>query len=82
MCNNAVMKLEDYLLENSLTLSDFSGRCGVSAPTIFRIKNKQVVPSKSTMVAILEATDGLVTPNDLVGLHGRASLIYSEKEKQ
>lgn len=74
------MKLEDYLTSKSLTLAKFSERCGVSAPTIYRIKNQQVVPSKSTMVAILEATDGLVTPNDLVDLHGRASLINSEKE--
>ena len=68
------MKLEDYLTTNSLTLAQFSDQCGVSAPTIYRIKNKQVVPSKSTMVAILEATDGQVTPNDLVDLHGWGSL--------
>ena len=68
------MKLEDYLTTNSLTLAQFSDQCGVSAPTIYRIKNQQVVPTKTTMVAILEATDGLVTPNDLVDLHGRESL--------
>ena len=68
------MKLEDYLTTNALTLTKFSEQCGVSAPTIYRIKNQQVVPTKSTMVAILEATGGLVTPNDLVDLHGRESL--------
>ena len=73
------MKLEDYLTTNALTLAQFSDQCGVSAPTIFRIKNQQVVPTKSTMVAILEATDGKVTPNDLVDLHGRQSLTNKEK---
>lgn len=72
--------MEDFLTSNALTLAQFSKRCGVSAPTIYRIKNQQVVPTKSTMVAILAATDGQVTPNDLVDLHGRASLNISKKD--
>lgn len=74
------MKLEEYLTLNALTLAQFSDQCGVSPPTIHRIKNQQVVPTKSTMVAILEATGGLVTPNDLVDLHGRESLNTNSKE--
>jgi transcriptional regulator with XRE-family HTH domain len=62
------MKLFDYLATHSIPANDFAQRVGTTAATISRIANGQVMPRKALMVAILQETEGQVTPNDLFGL--------------
>lgn len=63
------MHLRDFLEENGLNLAEFGSLVGTTGATICRIVNGQV-PRRDLMVRIHEATNGLVTPNDLVGLYG------------
>lgn len=63
------MHLRDFLDENGLNLAEFGNLVGTTGATICRIVNGQV-PRRDLMVRIHQATNGLVTPNDLVGLHG------------
>lgn len=60
------MMLNDYLTTNKLTLAQFAARTGVSASTVFRIRDGVVLPSLRTIQAIEAATGGLVTRIDLI----------------
>ncbi len=62
------MRLIDYLTTHSIPANDFAERVGTTAATISRIANGQVMPRKELMAAILQETEGQVTPNDLFGV--------------
>lgn len=60
------MKLDEYLNVNGISGAAFAERIGVNAATVYRIKTGRVFPHRSTLAAIVEATGGAVTANDLV----------------
>ena len=59
------MTLKEYLDLNNISLKAFGDRCGVSAATILRARDGVVIPSRKTVKAIVNATDGQVTPGDV-----------------
>lgn len=63
---NVTMTLKDYLIQNRLSLKAFADICGVSAPTILRARDGVNMPSRRTLRAIVEATNGEVSIQDLV----------------
>lgn len=68
------MDLKAYLEDNAIGVRAFARQCGVSAATIKRVRDSEVVPSRSTMKKIVEATDAQVTVNDLMSaIHEEAS---------
>lgn len=50
-------------------MASFATTVGTTAATISRVSDGVVVPRKELMKRIYAASDGLVTPNDLVGLY-------------
>ena len=60
------MTLDEYLTTNGISGAAFAERIGVNAATVYRIKTGRVFPHRSTLAAIVEATEGAVTANDLV----------------
>jgi len=62
------MKLNDFLSTNDLTMAEFASDVGTTTATISRIADRSVMPRRSLIQRIYDATDGLVTPNDLAGL--------------
>ena len=68
------MNLKAYLDDNTIGVRAFARRCGLSAATIKRVRDSEVVPSRSTMRKIVEATDGQVTVHDIMSaIHAEAS---------
>lgn len=63
------MKLNDFLKSKGISMARFSLTVETTTATISRIADGTVVPRRDLMHRIYRATDGLVTPNDLVGLH-------------
>lgn len=84
------MKLNDFLYVRCISKSSFAERIGTTTATVSRIGSGLVVPRRELLQRIHEQTDGLVTPNDLTGLHcekrcweqsaGRSSEHPQEKE--
>jgi len=64
-----MMKLNDFLTTERISVAAFADIVGTTTATISRVADGIVVPRKALMGRIYEATSGLVTPNDLVGLH-------------
>ena len=63
------MTLNEYLDRKSLSIRRFAETSGVSAATVCRIVNGGVfVPRRETRKAIVDATKGVVTNADLLGL--------------
>jgi DNA-binding transcriptional regulator YdaS (Cro superfamily) len=60
------MQLSEYLQSTGEDIPSFAKRIKRDVSTVYRIINKQVMPSRATMHAISKATDGKVTPNDLL----------------
>jgi transcriptional regulator with XRE-family HTH domain len=60
------MTLKEYLEQNGLSLKAFGDRCGLSAPTILRARDGVNMPSRRTLKAIVGATHGAVTIQDLI----------------
>lgn len=60
------MTLKEYLDRNELSLRAFAKRCGVSAPTILRVRDGLHMPSRKTLKAIVDATDGAVKIHNLI----------------
>lgn len=60
------MTLRDYLDQNRLSLKAFGDLCGLSAPTVLRIRDGRNIPSRKTLNAIVRATGGVVTVQDLI----------------
>lgn len=63
------MKLNDFLTSNDTSMARFAQTVDTTTATISRIADGAVVPRRDLMHRIYKATNGLVTPNDLVGLH-------------
>jgi DNA-binding transcriptional regulator YdaS (Cro superfamily) len=73
------MKLKTYLTSEGIGVRAFARTCGVSAATIKRVRDSEVVPSRTTMTKIVTATGGLVTVHDLMSaIHDEAT----EQSKQ
>ena len=60
------MDLNQYLLLNGISVRAFARACGTSASSIVRIRRREVIPTLRVMEAIHTATNGQVTPADLV----------------
>ena len=58
------MKLETYLSENKITVSQFAQTIGRSAATVSRITRNLNQPNSKTMLRIKKETGGAVLPND------------------
>lgn len=63
------MNLDEYLTTNGISGADFARTIGVNPATVFRIRTGRVFPHRSTMAAIIEATEGNVTANDLMSIN-------------
>ncbi len=62
------MGLSDFLDRHNLSLRVFAKACGVSASSIHRVRNGQVIPNRRLLEAIYRETGGQVTPADLIGV--------------
>lgn len=71
------MKLDAWINDVGTTAAAFSQRVGVSHSTVSRWLSGKVLPSPRTMRLITAATDGLVTPNDMLSL-GMNVIVESE----
>lgn len=60
------MTLKEYLKQNNLSLKVFGDRCGLSAPTVLRARDGINIPSRRTLQAIVTATGGMVSIQDLI----------------
>ena len=58
------MDLRQYLSERDLTLATFGDAIGVSRVAVSRYVRGLRMPSPAVMRAIMDATEGEVTPND------------------
>ena len=65
---NKLMTLKDYLTQNNLSLKVFGDRCGLSAPTVLRARDGINIPSRRTLQAIVTATNGAVSIQDLISV--------------
>lgn len=73
-----IMTLKEYLDHHKLSLKTFGEQCGVSPATVLRARDGIVLPSRKTMRAIVDATGGRVTVDDLVSADERTR--NNEKE--
>ncbi len=62
------MHLSTYLKEKNLQVAQFAKLIGRSPATVYRLKKGDTKPDEQTMVRIIEATKGHVTPNDFFGV--------------
>lgn len=60
------MTLDDYLKTHSVSGPAFAERIGVDPATVYRIRKGHVLPHRRTIVAIIQATDGLVGLGDFI----------------
>jgi len=60
------MKLDDYLRSKRVTNDDFAVVLGYDRSTVSRLRRRLLEPSAEMARRIYRATDGLVTPNDLI----------------
>ncbi len=63
------MKLNDFLIAEGTSMGQFAKAVGTTTATVSRIADGTVVPRRALMKRINQATGGLVTPNDLVGIY-------------
>ncbi len=76
------MTLGNSLVSRNTSMAAFAAMVDTTTATISRVADGSVVPRKDLMRRIHDATDGLVTPNDLTGLHGNErAKIDVEKEE-
>ena len=67
------MTLKEYLDQNKLSLKVFGDRCGLSAPTVLRARDGINIPSRRTLQAIVTATAGQVSIQDLISVDDEAA---------
>ncbi|AUR00791.1 hypothetical protein PhaeoP88_03470 [Phaeobacter inhibens] len=60
------MTLDDYLTTHSISGPVFAAQIGVDPATVYRIRKGRVLPHRRTILAIIEATEGLVGLSDLL----------------
>jgi plasmid maintenance system antidote protein VapI len=58
--------LDRYLTENDITSREFAERIGVSQPAMSRLRNCKARITIDMAQRILVATEGELTPNDLI----------------
>lgn len=63
------MELNDFLISKGISMAAFADTVGTTTATISRVSDSIVIPRRDLMRRIHEASGGLVTPNDLVGLY-------------
>lgn len=66
------MKLREYLIKNRMTKEQFAEKCGLGVNSIYRYIRRDV-PSDSNIQTIVDATEGQVTVEDLLGAHDEKS---------
>lgn len=62
------MLLQDWLSQEDFSYAQFAGCVSRTAEAVRRYANGERIPDRETMVAIVHATDGHVTPNDFYGV--------------
>jgi transcriptional regulator with XRE-family HTH domain len=60
------MTLKQYLNHHNLSLKAFGNLCGLSAPTVLRVRDGLHMPSRRTLDAIVTATNGEIPIQDLI----------------
>lgn len=72
------MKLSTFLSERKISTADFAAKIGLSEVSITRYAASTRIPRRQHMLAIAEATEGLVTANDFFGIEVPAAPDASE----
>lgn len=62
------MRLGEYLKKEGITPQEFAPKIGVKWGAIYRYNSGLRVPTKEIMQKIFDATNGEVTPNDILGI--------------
>lgn len=62
---NAIKK---YIFDKDMTQEQFAKLCGISIHAISDIITGKTQPTAATMQKIYDATNGKITPNDLIGI--------------
>jgi transcriptional regulator with XRE-family HTH domain len=62
------MTLADYLKQDGHSATALAQRLSVSVSTITRAASGTVMPGRTLLKGIFDATNGAVTPNDFVGV--------------
>lgn len=63
------MQLQDFLSHTRQSVADFAVRAKLSEQAIYKIlSGERKSPRRSTIIKIVEATDGRVTANDFYNL--------------
>lgn len=62
------MTLDDYLKTHSVSGPAFAERIGVDPATVYRIRKGLVLPHRKTILAIIQATEGLVGLADFISV--------------
>lgn len=57
------LTLHDYLIENGISIEEFSGKTGLSIYTIYRIWNNKYPPGYKSKKLVEKHTDNQVTWN-------------------
>ena len=73
------MTLDDWMSTTKTPNATFGARLGTSGETIRRYRNGERWPDAETMAEIFALTDGLVTPNDWVGVGPHGSNVSHEQ---
>lgn len=74
------MDLKTYLTTEAIGVRAFARLCGVSAATIKRVRDSEVVPSRSTMTKIVSVTNGQVTVHDMMSaIHDEATALSQQE---
>lgn len=66
------MQLRKYLEDNGLTITQFAKHIGLSRNGLNYIINDRRQPSAQTLIEIYKATEGQVTPNDVLARYLQA----------
>lgn len=74
------MNLKRYLAKQSIGVRAFARVCGVSAATIKRVRDSEVVPTRKTMTKIVRATRGQVTVHDLMSVIHDEATVLSQRD--
>lgn len=77
------MKLQAYLERDKIPVHTFAKRCGITAAALYRIM-KGVEPTIGSIAKIAEATNGVVSAEDLMSMDNLAkfALIYKPKTQK
>ena len=63
-----LMKLASYITANGLTDTTFAKLIGRTQSTVSRIRRGVAMPDHETALAVYQATNGAVSPNDFFDL--------------